>query len=133
MIRFPDAEIVVTGWLREQLPLSGEPIGQRVHVGTRRPPRAGARVVVVRRDGGGLAGPKKDVAPVTCRVWAESEDAAGDLASLVRALLFELAERRTGPVTRAADQTAPSSVDGDDEFDPLPQRYLSVELTIRNL
>lgn len=125
-IVFPDTELWATTYLRAQLAARDESYAQDVHVDTKVPTSRPARLVTIRRDGG----PRLDVVRETARlginIWAETEQAANDLARLVRALMGACAG--DGPILRAGRSTGPAAVP---DASQQHRRFLTVELDVR--
>ena len=119
----PDAELLVTGYLRTALSTRTEPYAASVRVSNA---KAGtnARQVVVRRDGGPQRG-LFDFPRLGVRVWAATEQDATDLARLVQALLLN--SPGTSGIVQATSLGGPSPVPDAAG----PHRYLTVELKIR--
>jgi hypothetical protein len=119
----PDAELVVTGYLRTALATRSEPYAASVRVSNAKAGTS-ARQVVVRRDGGPQRG-IFDFPRLGVRIWAATEQDATDLARLVQALLLD--SPGTAGIVQATSLSGPSPVP--DEAGP--HRYLTVELKIR--
>lgn len=81
-ILFPDAELVLTGAFRGALASHG---GADVFVGREVPSQRRSRMLILNRDGGAASG-VRDVARMRFRVWADTDQAATDLARLALAL-----------------------------------------------
>lgn len=116
----PDIELWAATYLRAALAAHGQ---TGFYVGNRKPSNR-PKTVVVRRDGG-LQHGLLDHPRLTVRVWDDDEQVAGDLARLVQALL--MLSPGDGPVVACAVLTGTSGVPDDAQ----PQKYLSVELTVR--
>lgn len=120
-----DAELWATGFLRTALAARTEPYAASVRVSNAKGGTAG-RQVVVRRDGGPQDG-LFDVPRLTVRVWAPTEQEAGDLARLCRALL--VGSPGSGPVVAAVSFTGPQGVPDNAG----PQKFFTVDLTMRGV
>lgn len=103
-IRYPDIELVLTTYYRSELPLHGE---AGVYVSNSVPTTRRDRMVVVRRDGGSVAG-MRDRARVSLRVWDATEQAATDLARIVEALALAAAD--ASPIVQVVPQSGPTAV-----------------------
>lgn len=119
----PDAELVVSGYLRTALAARTEPYAASVRVSNA---KAGTTVrqVVVRRDGGPQRG-LFDFPRLGVNVWAATEQDATDLARLTQALLLD--SPGTAGIVQATSLSGPSPVPDAAG----PHRYLTVELKIR--
>lgn len=121
----PDAELWATGYLRAALAARTEPYATSVRVSNEKKATAG-RQVVVRRDGGPQDG-LFDLPRLTVRVWAGTEQEAGDLARLCRSLL--VASPGNGPVVGATSSTGPQGVPDAAG----PQKFFTVDLKTRGV
>jgi hypothetical protein len=119
----PDVELILTGYLRAALGARPEPYAAGVRVSNAKVGNT-ARQVVIRRDGGAQRG-VFDFPRLGVRVWADVEQEASDLARLVQALLLDAAG--SNGIVRATSLSGPSGVPDEAQ----PQKYLTVELTIR--
>lgn len=122
----PDVELWACQYLQAVLPTRPEPYASSVYVGNTVPAPRQDRMVVIRRDGGPRIEPVWEVARLTVRTWASSEQDANDLARLVGALLWAAPDG--DPVIRATQPTGPTPV-ADDSRQPL--RLQTFELTVR--
>jgi hypothetical protein len=82
-ILFPDAEAVLTSWLRGELVTHGTPLPVTTQVPEPRPDEF-VRLV---RTGGPRASLVTDAASITLEAWAATQDRASDVILLCRALL----------------------------------------------
>lgn len=122
----PDVELWATGWLRTALAACDEPYAANVYVSNTVPTTRRDRMVIVRRDGGLRLDLLREVARLTVRVWARTEQDATDLARLTAALLWAAADG--DPVVRVTQPTGSTPV-----ADPsgIPLRYMTFEVTTR--
>lgn len=123
---FPDAELVVTGLLRELLATRTEPYAADVYVGTKVPNPRRARMVTIRRDGGAPVDGLLEAVQVGINVWADTEQNVNDLARLVSALLWAAPDGK--PVCRV-DVISGAIAIADESGQPL--RYQTFEITLR--
>lgn len=105
---FPDVEGHFTSWLRTALAARPEPFAASVKVDRTAPPVLPARLVTVRRDGGGHLDQVRELARLTVNVWHDSPEDCADLACLVRALMW--ASPNGDPVLRVETNAGPSVV-----------------------
>ena len=84
-VLYPDAELVATGLLREDLAAQGD---TDVWVGRKLPSSRPRRAVQIVRDGGSSS-EMRDRARLRVLVWDSSDEAATDLARLVLALVMD--------------------------------------------
>lgn len=110
---YPDVELVLTGYYRSALPAAGE---ANVYVSNTMPSTRRDRMVLIRRDGGTVAG-TRDRTRVTLRVFATTEQGATDLARVVLALA-PMAANGVSPVVHVVPQSGPLAV-ADDSGQPL--------------
>lgn len=105
---FPDVELFFTGYLRTQLAARAEPYAATVKVDRTAPTTMPARLVTIRRDGGGELDRVRESARLTVNVWHETYQQCSDLSRLVRALLK--ASPNGDPVLRVDVNSGPSLV-----------------------
>jgi hypothetical protein len=123
---FPDVELWACGFLQAELAARPEPYAAGVYVGNTVPEQRAARMVVVRRDGGPRLDRTRELARLTVRTWANSEQEVTDLGRLVAALLWTAPDGQ--PVIRVEQSTGLTPV-ADDSRQPL--RLQTFELTVR--
>lgn len=87
VVVFPDAVAVTTTYLREQLADRDSP----AHVGRKVPTERPPLFITVRRAGGVRQTVVSDRPLLIVECWADSDEAAHDLAQLCRALLHAMA------------------------------------------
>lgn len=119
-VLYPDAELVATGLLREDLAAQGD---TDVWVGRKLPSSRPRRAVQIVRDGGSSS-EMRDRARLRVLVWDSSDEAATDLARLVLALVMEWPGR--GGVLRVVHESGPVEIP-----DAAPKRYLLIEVHFR--
>ena len=119
-VLYPDAELVATGLLREDLAAQGD---TDVWVGRKLPPSRPRRAVQIVRDGGSSS-EMRDRARLRVLVWDSSDEAATDLARLVLALVMEWPGSRG--VLRVVHESGPVEIP-----DAAPKRYLLIEVHFR--
>lgn len=119
---YPDAELLVVGRLQTLLPTRPEPYAAGVHVGITVPESRPRRAVIVRRDGGTIAG-DRDRPRMSLRVWGGTEQESTDLARLVQALLSGLPDG--APILRVEHLSGPTPIPDESEQ---PSRLLLVEI-----
>lgn len=117
-IVFPDVELWATGYLRSTLATHGYP---GIFVSNRRESQAVA--VWVRRDGG-PANLLTEDARLGINVFAGSEQAVGDLARVVSALMRAAAG--SGDVKRVRQPMGPTPIP-----DNQPRRYMTFEVRVK--
>lgn len=105
---FPDVELHFTGYLRARLAERAEAFAAGVKVDRLAPAVLPARLVTVRRDGGGQLSAVLDNPRLTVNVWHDSHQGVADLARLVSALMW--AAPNGGPVCRVDVNSGPSRV-----------------------
>lgn len=117
---FPDAELVITGYLRSGLVARGETA--TVSTVYQDVPRS----VWVRRDGGARIDQVRETVRLAVNVYADGAtgQAVTDLTSLVRALLGDAADG--APVVAVLEVSGPVPI-----ADTRPRRLLTYELTVR--
>lgn len=117
-----DAELVMCTGIRALLAADDQ---EDVFVGNKIPNPRRTKMVVWNRDGGGSDG-LIDEPLMRCRVWAETDKAANDLAADV--IRFVQAMRDGGPVTYARKESGPYDVaDSSGAF----QKYVLFEIHMR--
>lgn len=126
LIVFPDVELWACQYLRRELDARPEAETENVYVGNVVPETRRSRMAVVRRDGGLRTGQTRDVARLTVRTWATSEQEVNDLSRLIAALLWAAPDG--DPVIRCEQSAGPTPV-ADNSRQPL--RLQSFELTVR--
>ena len=119
-VLYPDAELVATGLLREDLAAQGD---TDVWVGRKLPSSRPRRAVQIVRDGGSSS-EMRDRARLRVLVWDSSDEAATNLALLVLALVMEWPGR--GGVLRVVHESGPVEIP-----DAAPKRYLLIEVHFR--
>lgn len=119
MVIFPDVELWATGYLRTALAAHGYP---GMFVSNRRETQTTA--VWVRRDGGPTLDVVREAARLGVNVFAPTEQAVGDLARTVSALLRAAADG--APVVKVIQPLGPSPIPN-----VTPQRYMTFEVTVR--
>jgi hypothetical protein len=122
---FPDVELWACGYLQAELASRPEPYCADVFVGNVMPNTRTDRMVLVRRDGGPRTSITRDMARLTVRVWAMSEQEVNDLARMVAALLWAAPDG--DPVIRVDQPTGPTPVP-DDSRQPLRLQSFDVEV-----
>lgn len=128
VVIFPDVELWATGYLRTELENRPEPYTADVYVSNVVPDTRRARMVVVRHDGGPQQSHTRQIARLTVRVWASSEQECNDLARMVAALLW--AAPTGEPVIQVGQPTGPTPVP-DPSRQPL--RLQTFDVTIRGV
>lgn len=118
-----DAELWWCTYLREALALREESVASDVLVGRAVPNPRVDRMVIVRRDGGTIAG-TLDQPQMTFNVWAATEQDAANLASLVVGIALEAPLAPASPIVRAVHAGGPTSVA---DLSGLPRRLVSVD------
>ena len=126
VVIFPDVELLLTGFLRQQLSGRAEPYAANVYVANAVPAERRDYMVIVRRDGGPRLDLAREIARVGITVWALKEQDATDLARLIAALVW--ASPDGAPILKAVQTSGPSPVV---DASRVPQRYLTFELTVR--
>ncbi len=121
-IVYPDAELVCTTGIKALLTARGQ---TTVFVGNKIPDQRRPRMVIFNRDGGAARG-LFDNPRMRCRVWAETDQAANDLALLVAALMQLLIDG--APVLAATKESGPYDVPDESED---VQKYLLFNLRTR--
>lgn len=124
---FPDAELVACQVLRDRLAERPEPYAADPFVGHKVPAQRRDRMVIVRRDGGARIDHARETARFGINVWATSDQEAGDLARLVRALLW--AAPTGDPFVRIDDLAGPMPI-ADDTGQP--RVYFTCEAVLRS-
>ncbi|WP_431784326.1 hypothetical protein [Streptomyces chumphonensis] len=122
---FPDAAAVAIDYLRPALAERGSP----VPVGTRVPSPRPDRFVRIERIGGGRRDKVTDRARLDVHCWAESEEAAHDLATLARALLGDLPGWRGAVAYDVAEVGGPNLMP--DPVTDTPRYAFAVEVSLR--
>ncbi|MEU3289895.1 hypothetical protein [Streptomyces longwoodensis] len=125
LVGFPDAVAVVATYLREQLVDRGDD----VPVGTRVPSRRPARFVRLERIGGTRLDRVTDRPRIDVHCWADSEEAAADLAGVVRALLFAMPGWRGAVAYDVAEVGGPNTLP--DPESEQPRVVFAVEVSLR--
>ena len=115
---WPDVETLVPALLRDRLGDAAD------HVGNFRHEHWAGRIVVVRRDGGGVKG-VFDRPRLSVRVWVDDAYECIDLAREVRSHVLALPGSEG--ITRATVMSGPNLIQDDGG----PQAYLMCELTVR--
>lgn len=121
-IVYPDVELVCTAGIRELLAARGQ---ANVFVGNRIPDQRRPRMVIFNRDGGATRG-LFDNPRMRCRVWAETDQDANDLALLIVALMQLLIDG--APVLAASTESGPYDVPDESQS---VQKYLLFNLRTR--
>lgn len=119
-----DIELWAAARLRELLAARNEPYTDNVYVSNSIPKPRRARMVIVRRDGGGRIDKVREAPRLGVNVWAATEQDANNLGRMVAALLA--ASPDGDPVSRVTITGGPYAVEEDatDAF----VRYITAEL-----
>lgn len=123
----PDAELWLTGYLRDRLAGRVESYASSVYVGVDIPTTRRSRMVVVRRDGG-QPSDVFDFARFGIRIFGDTERNTTDLALLIRALIVDAPN--AADVARTDVVSGPYAVN-DQSGQPL--RYLIAEAALRGV
>ncbi|MFI8853684.1 hypothetical protein ACIGW3_26310 [Streptomyces sp. NPDC053499] len=124
-IAFPDGVAVVIDYLRSRLADHGWP----VPVGTRVPDPRPPSFVRLERVGGTRRDLVTDGPRLTVECWGPTEEAAADLATVARALVFALPGWRGAAVYAVADVGGPNT--SPDPVSDQPRVVFSVEAEMR--